>query len=349
MKAAVLTEYGQFRYKEVPTPETNEDQVLVKVGYASICGTDLHVFGGNFTERTSLPLILGHEFAGTVVETGANVTTLQTGDRVAVDPIIWCGECLPCRNEHYPACENLKLLGIDMDGGFAEYVAVDPAMAFPVGDSVSDRHAALVEVCSIGFHATNRAQVTARDSLAIWGVGRVGQCILQASRTKTNEPIFAIDVIEERIQHAAEFNDNVIPINAQNENPLQLIKEKTGGHGVDIAFESVGHAKEMPEISNPVQGAISSIRNGGTVCVLGLGNEPSEILTKELVLKEASLITSRVTHGEFREAIAAMEAGQINPESLVSAEYLISEIQDAVTALKASPQKFMKVLLQVNG
>ncbi|MCU0456399.1 MAG: alcohol dehydrogenase catalytic domain-containing protein [Bacteroidales bacterium] len=110
MKAAVLTEYRKVEWKEVDVPEISGNEVLIKVGYACICGSDQHVFLGEFHPRTSVPLIQGHEFAGTVFKTGPAVKYFTVGDRVAVDPIIWCGHCPACKRKHYPACSTLKLV-----------------------------------------------------------------------------------------------------------------------------------------------------------------------------------------------------------------------------------------------
>ncbi len=118
MNAAVLTQYKKVEWKQVDIPEISGNEVLIKVGYACICGSDQHVFLGEFHPRTSLPLIQGHEFAGTIVETGPDVINHKAGDRIAVDPIIWCGHCPACLRHHYPACTTLKLVGIDLDGGF---------------------------------------------------------------------------------------------------------------------------------------------------------------------------------------------------------------------------------------
>ncbi len=122
MKAAVLTEYGKITWMETEMPEIKETEVLVKVSYAGICGTDQHIFSGEFHPRTHVPFIPGHEFAGTIVETGQAVHNYKAGDRVTVDPIIWCGKCPACLIGHYPACTSLKLIGVDMNGGFGLYV-----------------------------------------------------------------------------------------------------------------------------------------------------------------------------------------------------------------------------------
>jgi len=175
MNAAVLTEYKKVEWKSVDIPEISGNEVLIKVSYACICGSDQHVFLGEFHPRTRLPLIQGHEFAGTIVGTGPDVKNFKSGDRVAVDPIIWCGHCQACKRHHYPACSTLKLVGIDLDGGFSEFMKVPELMLYKVGDKIPEQHAALVEVLSIGFHACKRAGVRAGDTVVIWGAGPMSQ------------------------------------------------------------------------------------------------------------------------------------------------------------------------------
>ncbi|HKL31966.1 MAG TPA: alcohol dehydrogenase catalytic domain-containing protein, partial [Tangfeifania sp.] len=172
MKAAVLESYHHFKWKEVETPKVKPGEVLVRIKFASICGTDMHIFPGDFHPRTPVPFIPGHEMGGVVAEVGDGVTGFVEGDKVAIDPIIWCDECAACKSEHYPACTSLKLLGVDMNGGFAEYISVPPHMLFKAAPQLPDEHVALVEIYGIGFHANNRAQTKEGDVLAIWGAGR---------------------------------------------------------------------------------------------------------------------------------------------------------------------------------
>jgi threonine dehydrogenase-like Zn-dependent dehydrogenase len=348
MNAAVLTEYKKVEWKSVDIPEISGNEVLIKVGYACICGSDQHVFLGEFHPRTNLPLIQGHEFAGSIVETGPDVRYFKTGDRVAVDPIIWCGHCPACLRHHYPACSTLKLVGIDLDGGFSEYMKVPETMLYKVTDKISDKHAALVEVLSIGFHACNRAKVCAGDTVVIWGAGKVGQSILQAVRTKTDNTVIMVDLIDERLELAKKAYNDVKTINASAGNAVERIKEITGGEGVDIAFEAVGHAKELTGVVNPVRGCIQAIRGAGTVCVLGLSAEPSPIVMKELIWKEGIIMTSRVSHGEFADTIENMNLGKLKPDALVTDIVHPSKTQEAFEMLEKEPHKHLKILLDFN-
>ena len=345
MKAAVLTEYGHFEYLDVPKPKIKDSEVLVKITSASICGSDQHIFKGEFHPRTKLPFIPGHEFVGTLAEIGKNVTGYKAGERVAVDPIIWCGKCPACKIGHYPACTTLKLLGIDMDGGFAEYVAADASMLYKIADSISDRDSALVEPYSIGFHASRRAGVQKGDKLAIYGAGKIGQSILQASRTITQEMLFIVDIIPKRLEVAKTAYPEIITINAREENPVDVIMDKTGGEGVDIAFEVAGDAKIFEGRTNPVREAIRSIRGAGKVCVLSLENTEVSLVMKELIWKEGLLITSRVSHGEYKDALEHLAIGDLKPEALISAVLPMERTQEAFEMLENEPEKYIKVLL----
>jgi threonine dehydrogenase-like Zn-dependent dehydrogenase len=346
MNAAVLTEYRKIEWKSVNIPEISGNEVLIKVGYACICGSDQHVFLGEFHPRTPVPFIQGHEFAGTIAETGPEVKSFKTGDRVAVDPIIWCGYCPACKRHHYPACSTLKLVGIDLDGGFSEYMKVPETMLYKVSDNISDKHAALVEVLSIGFHACKRAGVKEGDRVVIWGAGKVGQSILQAVKTKTSNLVIMVDILDQRLAMAKKAYEDVQIINATGINAIDKIKELTGGEGVDVAFEAVGHTKELPGVLNPVRGCIQAIRGAGTVCVLGLSSEPSPIIMKELIWKEGIIMTSRVSHGEFAETIDNLNRGTLKPDAIVTDIIHPSMAQEAFEMLESEPDKHLKIMLK---
>ncbi len=211
---------------------------------------------------------------------------------------------------------------------------------------IPDKHAALVvEVFSIGFHACNRSGLKAGDSMAIWGTGRIGHSILQAARTKTDNTIFLVDILDNRLKIAAENFDNVVPINRLKQDPIAVIKEYTKGCGVDIAFEAVGHAHVLPERPHPVRGCIQCIRGAGTVCVLGLADDPAPLIMKELIWRAAKIFTSRVSHGEFAEAIHNLSQGNLKPDCIISLEVPASEAQSAFELLENEPENYIKVLL----
>jgi len=346
MNAAVLEDYGNFKWKKVPAPQISENEVLVKVSYAGICGSDQHIFKGEFHPRTSVPFIPGHEFAGIIVEAGSNAKKFPIGTQVAIDPIIWCGKCPACLRKHYPACTSLKLLGVDMNGGFGEFINVPESMLYKVDPKIPVKHGALVEVLSIGFHACNRAKVKENDTIAIFGGGKVGQCILQAARTKTKNTIILIDILDNRLNLAKKYYNDIYIINAHKEDTVGRIKEITGNKGVDIAFEAIGHFHEIQNQLNPIRACVQSIRGAGTVCVLGLGDDPVPVLMKELIWKEAYIVTSRVSHGEFAETIKHLKTGDLKPDALVTDILKPHKIQEGFEMLEKEPENHLKILLE---
>lgn len=348
MKAAILSEYNLVEWKEVPKPECKPEEVLIRVTFGSICGSDQHIYKGEFHPRTTTPMIMGHEFTGEIVEVGSAVSGFNVGEKVAPDPIIWCGKCPACLRGHYPACTGLKLIGIDSDGGFVQFIALPPSMLYKLPSGIPEKHAALIEILSIGFHAKNQAGVKKEDVMAIWGSGKVGLSILEAVRTVSNQPVFMVDVLEERLSVGPKHYENVIPVNALKEDPVKRIFKDTGGKGVDIAFEAVGHAVEISGQVNPVRGCVQSIRGGATVCVLGLGNEPSGVVFKELIWKEGRIVASRVSHGEFAETIKNLELGTLKPDALISRILPASQTQGAFEILDKNPAENIKILLDFN-
>ncbi len=349
MHAAVLNTYRHFEWRTRKIPEISDNEVLVKVSYAGICGSDQHIFKGEFHPRTPVPFVPGHEFAGTIVKTGSSVSGFSTGDQVAVDPIVWCGECPACKRKHYPACTSLKLIGVDMDGGFGEYINVPERNLYKVSQNIPAKHAALIEVLSIGFHACNRAKVQENDTVVIWGAGKVGQCILQAVRTKTKNTVIMVDILDKRLERAKRYYNDIHVINAGKADPIGTIKEITGTKGVDVAFEAVGHYREIPGQPNPVRGCIQSIRGAGIVCVLGLSDESTELFMKELIWKEARIIASRVSHGEFAETITQLEKDTLKPDALITDVLKPAEIQTAFQMLDDEPENHLKILLDFNS
>jgi 2-desacetyl-2-hydroxyethyl bacteriochlorophyllide A dehydrogenase len=346
MYAAVINKYNSIDWQEVQAPKPSKSDVLIKITYATICGTDQHIFSGEFHPRTRLPLIPGHEFTGVVEKTGKDVMNIRPGEKVVVDPIIWCGICDACKAGHYPACSSLKVIGVDLNGGFAEYISVPESMIYKVPDKVPDTHAALVEILSIGFHACNRAGLKENETVAIWGAGKVGNAILQAARTITDDKIFFVDILEKRLTKAVKAYPDIYTINAMTEDPVQVIKEVTSGKGVDVAFEAVGHAYLPGDMVHPVRGCVQSIKGGGRVCVLGLADDPAPVLIKELIWKEAKIISSRVSQGEFSKVIDELSKGRLKPESMITAVIHPSETQKAFELLISNPEEHLKILLK---
>ena len=234
-----------------------------------------------------------------------------------------------------------------MDGGFAQYVAADSSMLYLIDAGIPDRDSALVEPYSIGFHASKRAGVQPGDTLAFFGAGKIGQPIMQAARTITENTIFTVDVVEKRLKNVKKSYPDIITINARQKNPVEVIMDMTGGRGVDIAFEAAGDPFIPEGHVNPVREAIRSIRGAGKVCVLSLENTEVALVMKELIWKEGILITSRVSHGEYKDALEHLAIGDLRPDALISSVMPLERTQKAFEMIEKEPENYLKVILEV--
>ena len=346
MKAAILTNVREIKFGEVPEPYPKDGQVLIRVHWASICGTDLHVYLGEFKPRVVYPRILGHEFSGVVESVGKDVSYFKKGDKVVVDPIIWCNQCPACLNGNQNACHFLKLLGVDVDGAFAEYVVADADKVFKVPESISLRDAVLIELYSLGVHSARKAMVEPGDRVVILGAGRLGLSVLEVVKQTAASWICSVDILENRLEIAKKIGAE-FTINAQIKDPVKEILSSTDGLGVDRVIETVGTAAEIENRDMPVEQAVRMARHGGRIVVMGMGSQYTPVFWKEFVEKEIQLVGSRVTLGDFPRALSFMSQGRFHPNLFISKECSLEETGEAFRSLEEEPDLFLKFLIKV--
>jgi threonine dehydrogenase-like Zn-dependent dehydrogenase len=348
MKAGMLYDDRDIRLGDAPDPRIGPDEVLVATSYAGICGTDLHVYRGEFHARVQFPAILGHEFGGLVQEVGRNVRSLQVGDRVVVDPIIPCHSCPACLSGHLNACRTLKLLGIDLDGGFGQYVAVPANRAYPLPDSIPMAVAPMVEMYGLGHHILQRGHVQPGETVAILGAGRLGLSILDVlCHSAGAATTIVTDLQPFRLETARTLGADHI-VNIAQEDPVERVMEITQGIGVDCAIEAVGHYHLVEGQEAPLAQAVHMIRTGGRIVTAGLGDQLSAVHSKSFVIKEAQMIGSRVTLGEFSRAIRLLEKGLLHPELLVTDQVALRDIGVAFDKVDQQDPMTIKVVLNVH-
>ena len=349
MKAAILKADRDIHCADVPEPEISPDQVLVRSAAAGICGTDLHIFRGEFRGRVSYPAVLGHEFGGEIVEVGKSVDGWQAGDRVAVDPNIPCHGCTPCMEGHLNACCNLKLLGIDMAGGYGQYVAVPKQNLYRLPDSVPLHHAPMVEMYGLGHHILGRGRVGLGESVVILGAGRVGLSVLDVLCHGTNAAdTMVVDVEPFRLETARKLGAEHC-CDAREMDPVEFVLEATNGQGADCVIECVGHYHEVPGQEAPLAQAVKMIRNGGRIVTVGLGEQLSSVHFKTLVFKEAEIIASRVVSGEFSRALRLMGKGLLHPELLITHQSPLDQVADAFARVDTEAPEVIKIVLDLNA
>jgi len=346
MKAAILIDDKEVKFGEVPEPYPKDGQVLIRVHWASICGTDLHIYLGEFKPRIVYPRILGHEFSGVVESVGKEVSHFKKGDKVVVDPIIWCNQCPACLNGHHNACHFLKLMGIDIDGAFAEYVVADADKVFKVPESISLRNAVLIELYSLGVHSTRKAMIEPGDRVVILGAGRLGLSVLEVIKQTAASWVCSVDLLENRLEIAKKLGAD-LSINVRKKDPVEEILSLTGGLGVDRVIETVGTAVDIENRDMPVEQAVRMVRHGGRIVVMGMGSQYTPVFWKAFVEKEIQLVGSRVTLGDFPRALSLMAQGRFHPDFFISKECSLEETEKAFRLLEKEPDHYLKFLIKV--
>ncbi|HBX68544.1 MAG TPA: hypothetical protein DEH25_03950 [Chloroflexi bacterium] len=347
MKAGILYDAKDIRVGEAPMPQIKPDEVLIESQAAGICGTDLHIYRGEFGARVSFPAIQGHEFGGIIVEVGAEVRDFKVGDRVVVDPIISCHSCPACLTGHINACRSLKLLGVDLDGGYGQYVAVPASHLFALPDSVPMHQAPMVEMYALGHHILQRGQVQPGETVALLGSGKLGLSILDVLCHSVSPGITIVtDLQRFRLETAQKLGAD-FAFNIHETDPVEQVLELTDGVGVDCVIEAVGHYHLAEGQEAPLAQAVKMIRSGGRVVTAGLGEQLSAVHFKTLVLKEAQIIASRVTRGEFPRAIQMMSRGLLHPDLLITDVKPLEEITAAFAQVDQEDPCTIKVVLEI--
>jgi L-gulonate 5-dehydrogenase len=349
MKAGILFGERDIRVGSVPDPEIGPGEVLIKTGYAGLCGTDLHIYRGEFKARVQYPAVQGHEFGGVVEEIGAGVTGLRRGDPVAVDPIVSCHTCSACLGGRINACRTLKLLGIDLRGGFAEYVAAPASHVFPLPENVPLEHVPMVEVYGLGHHILSRGLVQPGETVVILGAGKLGLSVLDVLCHGASPALaIAVDVDRFRLGIAERLGAEHTLL-VQDTDPVERVLEITKGDGADCVIECVGHWHPVPGRESPLGQAVRMVKCGGRIVTAGLGEDPSSVHFKSLVIKEAQIIASRVSLGEFPRAIRLLGKGLLHPELLITDRLPMRDVAHAFERLDAEDPKMIKMVLDVQA
>lgn len=332
MKAAVFRGTGNIEVTDVPQPEPGPREVVVRVAACGICGTDRHIFHGEFATRP--PVIIGHEYAGEIAAVGSGVTALAVGDRVAIDPNIACGQCSPCRRGQVHMCRHLTALGVDIDGGFAEYSLVPEAQCFPIPDALTYLEGALAEPVACCIHGMDLAGVRSGDTVAVIGGGAIGQIMAQLARLQGAGRVIVSDLSPSRRQMALDLGADAV-IDPAQEDPCG-----SGGlleDGAQVVIEAVGSARTDAQ-------AIQWAAPGGMVLWFGVTPpdqsvtvNPNMIFEKELTIRGARI--NPFTHSR---AIALLGSGRLAVAPLITHKAPLEALPEL---LAAGPGEHIKTVI----
>jgi L-iditol 2-dehydrogenase len=341
MKALVLKEYNRFAVEEVPVPRIGPDEVLIRVKACGICGSDVHGMDGS-TGRRRPPIVMGHEAAGTIAETGPGVSGWNAGDRVTFDSTISCGACWHCRRGEINLCDNRRVLGVScaeyrQDGAFAELVAVPARILYRLPDALPFEEAALVEALSIAVHAAARTPVCLGDTGLVVGAGMIGLLAIQALKLRGCALVAAADVAPERLAQARKLGADT-GIDTRTEDAGAAMRRLTDGRGADVVVEAVG-------LPPTIRIAVDSVRKGGALTLIGNFAPNVELPLQSVVTREVTLFGSCASRGEYPACLDLMARRRIDVRPLISAVAPLAEGPSWFTRLHDGEPGLLKVVL----
>ncbi|KGX86604.1 2,3-butanediol dehydrogenase [Pontibacillus litoralis] len=348
MKSARWHAAKDIRVEEIPAPEATEGKVKIKVKSAGICGSDLHEYtvgpifipvGENHpVSQDKAPIVMGHEFAGEVVEVGEGVTKVKVGDNVTVEPLLYCGKCDACKQGRYNICESVGFHGLaGGGGGFADYTTVDEHMVHKMPEGLSFEQGALVEPAAVALHAVRLSKIKAGDTAAVFGAGPIGLLVIEALRAAGASEIYAVELSEERAAKALEIGAKAV-INPKEENVVEKLTELTAG-GVDVAFEVTG----VPIV---LQQCIDSTNHAGETMIVSIWESGAEIMPNNLVLKERSIKSTLAYRNVFPAVMELMMQGYFPAEKLVTKRISLDEIVEEGFETLVNEKTQVKILVQ---
>ena len=314
MRAAVLEELGRFVIKEVPDPVLDRDEVLIKVKYCGICGSDLHIY------RETATVAPGHEFSGDIVEMGPDVKGLRAGDRVVVEPDISCGGCHWCEQGEIGLCEQYYVALLEYKGAFSTFVKAKYKQVYKLPDHMSYEHGALVEPTTCALHAARLSQMKEGAVIAVLGLGAIGQLAARVARALGAGAVYAAEVSPSRIEIARSAVDEVI--DSTSTDPVARVLELTNGTGADVVIECAGNKMTT-------QQSIAMVRKGGTIVIAGICFDWVELPISQVMLNGLTIKGSICwSAGDYADAFNLVKDGKIDVAPLATCKMPLEEINE---------------------
>jgi L-iditol 2-dehydrogenase len=342
MKALVLEEYNKLVYKNFPDPVMADNEVLLKVEAAGICGSDVHGMDGS-TGRRIPPLVMGHEAAGTITAIGGEVKGWKVGDRVTFDSTIYRLDDWYTDRGMYNLSDGRMVLGVSpgeyrRHGAFADYVNIPQHILYRIPDGVSFTQAAMVEPVAVATHAVELTPLVKNDTALVVGCGMIGLFVIQVLRARGCGKIIAVDLEEDKLKLAGELGADLC-LHPEHDKIRKEVEMLTAGRGADLAFEVVG-------INDALITAIESVRRGATVCLVGNLAPLAEIPLQDVVTRQIRLQGSCAICGEYPAALDMIARGEVNVDAILSAEAPLSEGAHWFQRLYERESGLIKVVLK---
>ena len=337
MKEVVIIGPKQYEIREVPVPAPGNNEVLVQMKAAGVCGSDIHQFLGE-NPNTMFPRIPGHENVGIVVACGADVKNIKVGDHVVVDLVVACGECPQCKKGRRNVCRTVKARGAAIDGGWREYFAVPEHEVYLLPQDMPFKDAALIEPFAIGGHCTTRAGIQGGESVLVLSSGTIGAVILQTLKLKGCRVICA-DINDDSLARAQKYGADAV-VNTKKENLKDAVQKFTDGAGVDVIFDSAcypGSLTAVLEMGIPA--------NGATVVPMGFCTAQEGITQAMINTRELSIIGTRMSCNQFQPTIERFAKHEYQLDGMVSHYIPFSQVGQVFENIIHPPKNMKKMVI----
>lgn len=335
MKAVQIVTPNQLRVIDVEKPVVDSvNNVLVRMTAAGICGSDVGIYHGTNAAAT-YPRIIGHEMVGVVDEITGETNGLKVGDRVIVNQVTNCGHCYPCSKGRGNVCDNLKVRGVHIDGGYREFIAVPAHDCYLLPDSISDQDAVMIEPTTIAIQSCTRAQLEKSDMLLIYGAGALGSSILRIARQMCDYIIVA-DIIDEKLAEARAAGAK-FTINAKTEDFQAKVREYTKGRGATVSIDAAC-------VKGSLMMLLQATGNAGRVITMGFSTAPTEVNQFLITSKELDVRGSRLQNKMFGKAIEMIKNGTLNLNGSVSHTFPLIEAQKAFDFVDSRDPSIRKIV-----
>ena len=340
MTQQVMTEPKHITFRQVEKPKPGPDQVLVKIKRIGICGSDIHVYHGTHP-YTSYPVTQGHEVSGQIVELGEYVKDLKVGQKVTIEPQVFCGRCYPCLHGKYNLCEHLKVMGFQTTGTASNYFAVDSSKITPIPESMTYSEGAMLEPLAVTVHAAKRFPDVKGANAVVLGCGPIGILLVQSLKALGAAKVMATDISDKRLELVKTLGADRA-VNTMKEDYAAALLETFGPDKADVIYECAGTDITMDQ-------AIQNARKGSTIILVAVFGKKANVDLAKLNDSELDLNTSMMyRHEDFVDAIKFVTEGKIQLKPLQSAHFAFEDFQKAYEFIDANRETTMKVIVDVD-
>lgn len=339
MLQQVMTAPGEITFRQIPVPKAGEGQILIRIRMIGICGSDIHVYHGKHP-FTTYPVTQGHEVSGEIVALGQGVEGFHLGQKVTVEPQVFCGKCHPCTHGKYNLCEELKVMGFQTTGVASTYFAVDASKVTPLPESLSFEEGAMIEPLAVAVHAVRRFGEVEGKKVAVLGAGPIGNLVAQSAKALGAEIVMVTDVSDYRLELAKRCGADVT-VNTAREDFGQAMVRCMGPDKADVIYDCAGSNVTMNQ-------AIRCARKGSVIILVAVFADMATVDLAVLNDHELDLNTTMMyRHEDYVTAIELVEQGKVQLRPLMSRTFPFRQFKQAYEYIDANRETSMKILVNV--